>query len=42
MEVSGYNQNTFGGFLSLKPAIYAAAKGSIRLRDFRYRALNAA
>lgn len=39
MEVSGYNQNTFGGFLSLKPAIYAAGKGSIHLRDFRYRAL---
>lgn len=41
MEVSGYNHNTFGGFLSLKPAIYSAGRGRIRLRDFRYRALNA-
>ena len=39
MEVSGINHNVFGGFLSLKPAIYAAGKGRIQLRDFNYRAL---
>ncbi len=39
MEVSGYNHNTFGGFLSLRPAVYSAGQGRIRLRDFRYRAI---
>jgi xylan 1,4-beta-xylosidase len=39
MEVSGLHHNVFGGFLSLKPAIYSAGAGSIRIRDFRYRAL---
>jgi xylan 1,4-beta-xylosidase len=41
MEVSGLQHNVFGGFLSLKPAIYSAGEGSIRLRDVRYRALSA-
>jgi xylan 1,4-beta-xylosidase len=39
MEVSGLNHNVFGGFLSLKIGVYCAGSGSIRLRDFRYRAL---
>jgi xylan 1,4-beta-xylosidase len=39
MEVSGLHHNTFGGFLSLKLGVYAAGRGSVRLRDFRYRAL---
>lgn len=39
MEVSGIHHNVFGGFLSLKVGIYAAGAGSVRLRDFRYRAL---
>ncbi|MEQ7874563.1 family 43 glycosylhydrolase [Sphingomonas sp. ASV193] len=38
-DVTGYNHNTFGGFLALRPAIYASGAGSVRLRDFRYRAL---
>jgi len=38
MEVSGYHHNVFGGFLSLRPAIYSAGSGSIRVLDFRYRA----
>ncbi|WP_395335402.1 family 43 glycosylhydrolase [Novosphingobium sp. BL-8H] len=38
MEVSGLHHNTFGGFLSLRLGIYAAGKGEVRLRDFRYRA----
>jgi beta-xylosidase len=37
-EVSGYHQNVRGGFLSLKPALYAAGKGEVRFRGFRYRA----
>jgi len=41
MEVSGFHHNVFGGFLSLKPAIYSAGAGSVRIRDFRYRALGA-
>jgi xylan 1,4-beta-xylosidase len=39
MEVSGLHHNVFGGFLSLKIGIYAAGQGSIRLRDFTYRAI---
>lgn len=39
MEVSGYHHNTMGGFLSLRPALYAAGTGEVRFRDFRYRAL---
>jgi xylan 1,4-beta-xylosidase len=39
MEVSGYNHNTFGGFLALKIGIYSTGAGAIRVGDFRYRAL---
>jgi xylan 1,4-beta-xylosidase len=39
MEVSGMHHNVLGGFSSLRPAIYSAGRGSIRVRDFRYRAL---
>jgi xylan 1,4-beta-xylosidase len=41
MEVSGIHHNVFGGFLSLKLGVYAAGTGTVRLRDFRYRALAA-
>ena len=41
MEVSGMHHNVFGGFLSLKPGIYSAGEGTVRARDFRYRALAA-
>jgi xylan 1,4-beta-xylosidase len=41
MEVSGIHHNVFGGFLSLKVGVYAAGTGTVRLRDFRYRALSA-
>lgn len=40
MEVSGYHHNVRGGFLMLKPGLYAAGKGSARFRDFKYRALD--
>ena len=39
MEVSGYHHNVRGGFLMLKPAIYAAGTGEVRFRNFIYRAL---
>jgi xylan 1,4-beta-xylosidase len=40
MEVSGYNHNTFGGFLALRIGLYSAGTGRARLSDFRYRALS--
>jgi xylan 1,4-beta-xylosidase len=41
-ETSGYHANTAGDLLSLRPALFAAGSGSVRFRDFRYRALSAA
>jgi beta-xylosidase len=38
-ETSGYNANTVGDLLSLRPALYAAGEGAVRFRDFRYRPL---
>lgn len=38
-EASGYHANTIGDLLSLRPALFAAGSGSVRFRDFRYRAL---
>lgn len=40
MEVSGYHHNVAYDFLSLRPALYASGKGSVRFRDFRYEALH--
>lgn len=39
MEVSGYHNNVRGGFLMLKPGLYAAGEGEARFRNFVYRAL---
>lgn len=39
MEVSGYHHNVAGDFLSLRPAIYAAGRGEVRIRGVTYRAL---
>jgi len=39
MEVSGYHHNVRGGFMMLRPGLYAAGSGSARFGDFRYRAL---
>jgi beta-xylosidase len=39
MEVSGYHHNVRGGFLMLRPGLYAAGQGSARFRDFTYHAL---
>ncbi|HXG81642.1 MAG TPA: family 43 glycosylhydrolase, partial [Sphingomicrobium sp.] len=39
MDVTGYNQNTFWGFLALRIGLYSAGKGQVRFSDFRYRAL---
>jgi beta-xylosidase len=39
MEVSGYQHNVRGGFLMLRPGLYAAGSGEARFRRFTYRAL---
>lgn len=36
MEVSGMNHNTFGGFTSLKLALFCAGEGSAAFRGFQY------
>ena len=38
-ETSGYNANTIDDLASLRPALFAAGQGTVRFRDFRYRAL---
>ena len=38
-EVSGYHHNARGGFLMLRPGLYAAGEGETRFGDFRYTAL---
>jgi hypothetical protein len=37
--VSGYHHNVAGGFMSLRPALYAAGQGQVRFRRLVYRAL---
>jgi xylan 1,4-beta-xylosidase len=39
MEMSGFHHNVFGGFTSLKIALFAAGSGQVRLQDFHYRGL---
>ena len=39
MEVSGYNHNTFGGFLALRIGLYSTGNGKVGFSYFRYRAL---
>jgi xylan 1,4-beta-xylosidase len=39
MEVSGYHHNVRGGFLMLRPGLYAAGGGEARFSDFHFRAL---
>ncbi|HEX7871289.1 MAG TPA: family 43 glycosylhydrolase [Sphingobium sp.] len=37
-EVSGYNHNMAGGYLSLRPALFAAGTGTVTLRNMVYSA----
>ncbi len=39
MEVSGYHHNVRGGFLMLRPGLYAAGEGETRFRNFTFEAL---
>ena len=41
MEVSGLHHNVFGGFVSLRPALFSAGAGEVRARNFTYRGLPA-
>ena len=36
LDVSCYNQNALGGFLDLRPALYACGTGSARFSNWRY------
>ena len=36
MEVSGFHHNVFGGFLSLRIALFSAGNGEVHFRRFRY------
>lgn len=40
MEVSGYHHNVRGGFLMLRPGLYAGGPGAAAFRDFRFTALD--
>lgn len=39
MEVSGLHHNVFGGFVSLRIALFSAGQGEVRARHFVYRGL---
>ncbi len=39
VDVSGFHHNVFGGFVSLRLALYAVGAGEVRFRNFRYREL---
>ncbi len=39
LDISGYNHNVFGRFLSLRPALMAIGSGQARFRNFRYHGL---
>lgn len=41
MEVSGLHHNVFGGFVSLRPALFSAGNGEVRVRNFIYKGLPA-
>ena len=38
-DLEGYNHTTFGGYLSLRPAIYTSGEGEAIFRNFRYKKL---
>jgi len=35
-EISGMHHNVLGGFLDVRPAVYACGSGKATLRNFRY------
>ena len=41
MELSGLHHNSFGGFLSLRIGVFSIGRGQVRVRNFKYRAVDA-
>lgn len=39
-ELSGMHQNVLGGFLSMRPTLFACGMGEVQFRAFRFRALD--
>jgi hypothetical protein len=39
-DLEGYNHTTFGGYYSLRPALYSSGDGQAIFRNFRYRKLS--
>lgn len=39
MEVSGLHHNVFGGFVSLRIALFSAGAGEARFHNFTYKGL---
>jgi len=39
VDTSNYNHNIYGGFLDLRPALYAGGNGTARFRHFKYQEL---
>jgi hypothetical protein len=35
-EIAGMDHNVLGGFLDVRPAVFAAGKGQATFRNFRY------
>ncbi len=40
LDTAGWNHNTLGGFMSLRPSLYCSGEGSARFKHFRYSALS--
>ena len=40
VEVSGYNHNVLGGFLSLRIGLGAVGDGTVKFRNFIYQPIN--
>jgi beta-xylosidase len=38
-DMQGYHHNTLGGFLSLRPGIFAGGEGEAKITNFTYRNL---
>ena len=39
LEVSGYQHNSLGGFMSLRPGVFACGDGTVKFRNFVYQSL---
>lgn len=39
LDMTGFNHNVFGGFMSLRAGIFAYGKGRVRIEEFKYNSL---